>query len=682
MKIAVLLMQVMLWMPAWSQQPSEDEIDLQRFSDDLLGPPEEDADYEELYENTVQIMSSPYDLNKVTEEELKQLHILGDDQIEDFVAYRKEQGKILDVYELQVIPAFDPDAIAKLLPFVTVRDVPSAADGPLLERMFSSGRSYFISRYERTLETKRGSYPSQPKPSRFTGSPDKLYVRLRSVEAGDYSVGFTGEKDAGEKLSFKTDHRPWGFDFTSFHVQVQQKGSIRNLIAGDFQTQFAQGLLLGGAFGLGKGGETVSTTRKSNVGFLPYTSMNESAYLRGVAVTLRAFNAADVSFFYSRAGRDATSGLAADTFSVRSFQTSGLHRTESERDNRRAVKEQSYGVVIQLTKSVLDAGVIFHATHFDIPVRRAPTLYNQFAFAGSENLNTGFFLNYRFQNISFFSEAGQSLSGGRAAVLGMLISPHGNLDVAILYRNYGKNFHTFYSNAFSENTQPANERGVYWGWKYRWNRQYNFTGYVDLFTFPWLGYRRYAPSGGYEWFLRAAYAPSKKVSIFLQVREEMKPRNHSEMTALYRLHEGLRRNVTMHCGYGIADNIHLKSRAQYSSYSTSKQTTEGFALIQDISFRWGRFRFTGRHALFDTDHYDDRQYVYEQDAWLAYSLPAYSGVGVRNYALFEYKVHKQLTIWLRYALTRLTKEGEIGSGPDRIEGNTKNDVKFQARLRF
>jgi hypothetical protein len=162
----------------------------------------------------------------------------------------------------------------------------------------------------------------------------------------------------------------------------------------------------------------------------------------------------------------------------------------------------------------------------------------------------------------------------------------------------------------------------------------------------------------------------------------MKPRNHGEMTALYRLHEGLRRNVTIHCDYGIADNIRMKSRAQHSSYSFSKQTTEGFALIQDISIRWGRFRFTGRHALFDTDHYDDRQYVYEQDAWLAYSLPAYSGVGVRNYALFEYKVHKQLTIWLRYALTRLTKEGEIGSGPDRIEGNTKNDVKFQARLRF
>jgi hypothetical protein len=162
----------------------------------------------------------------------------------------------------------------------------------------------------------------------------------------------------------------------------------------------------------------------------------------------------------------------------------------------------------------------------------------------------------------------------------------------------------------------------------------------------------------------------------------MKPRNQSEVSAIYQLRKGIRRNVTMSCDYGIGGNIRLKSRVQYGNYSLSGEMTEGFALIQDLSFKWGRFKFTGRHALFHTDHYDNRQYVYEQDAWLAYSLPAYSGVGARNYALFEYKVHKQLTIWLRYALTRLTKEGEIGSGPDRIEGNTKNDVKFQARLRF
>src|SRR5688500_1674692 len=106
MKIAVIWMPVVLCVSAFSQ-PSREEIDLQRLSDALLGSPEADANYEDLYENTMQIMAAPYDLNKVTEDELKLLHVLDDNQVENFVAYREEQGIILDIYELQVISGFD-----------------------------------------------------------------------------------------------------------------------------------------------------------------------------------------------------------------------------------------------------------------------------------------------------------------------------------------------------------------------------------------------------------------------------------------------------------------------------------------------------------------------------------------------------------------------------------------------
>jgi hypothetical protein len=326
--------------------------------------------------------------------------------------------------------------------------------------------------------------------------------------------------------------------------------------------------------------------------------------------------------------------------------------------------------------------VIINALHFGIPIKRASTLYNQNSFAGSANVNTGIFLNYRLQNLSIFSEAVQSVSAGRGLVAGLLVSAHRNFDLAIVYRNYMRNFYTFYSNAFSENTQPQNERGLFWGWRYRWNRQYNLTGYMDMFTFPWLGFRRYSPSSGYEWLLRANFNPTRNVSIFVQVREELKSRNLPVVTTVYALDDGLKRNVTVSCDYGIGEKIRLKSRAQYNSYFFNKSTTEGIALVQDFSFSLGRFQFSGRHALFDTDHHDNRHYVYENDAWLAYSLPAYSGVGVRNYALIEYKVHKQLTLWVRYARTRLLKGYEIGSGLDVIDGNTKNDVKFQVRFKF
>jgi hypothetical protein len=683
MKAVMIFTISLLFLPDIAAQvPDNDAPDHERLVDDLIGYQDLDVDYEDLYENLVQTLSSPYDLNKVTAEELRSIHILNDDQISGFINYRHEQGSILDIHELQVIPGFDGETISKLLPYVKVNDPSQVINRSLLKRIFSPGHSYLVSRYERTLENKNGfKNSSADNTTSFKGSPDEMYLRFRSALPGDFSIGFTTEKDAGEKIRFNRARDQYGPDFLSYHIQLQNKGKIKNLILGDFQTQFGQGLLLGGAFGLGKGSESVSTTRKSNLGFLPYTSVNESMYLRGGALTLTPAKDINVSVFTSATKRDAASEVS-DSVTVTSFQTSGFHRTSTELQNRKKVNELNYGVVMHLQKGKLDAGVIFNATKFSIPVRRKPTPYNQFAFKGSRNMNAGTFINYRMGNISFFSEFAQTVRAGRGLVAGLLISAGKNFDVSMLYRKYDVNFYSFYTNSFSESTQPQNESGLYWGWKYRWNRQYNFTGYADLFTFPWLGFRRYAPSEGYEWLLRANYQPSKKTSVFLQVREESKFRNRSDVSNLYQLAEGLKQNIAMNCDYGIGENLRLKSRFQFSRYLFLSETSEGFTLMQDLSFSFGRFQFTGRHALFDTDNYDNRQYAYENDAWLSYSLPAYSGVGVRNYALIEYTLHKQFTLWVRFARTRVINDDEIGSGPDAIAGNTRNDVKFQARIKF
>ena len=87
-------------------------------------------------------------------------------------------------------------------------------------------------------------------------------------------------------------------------------------------------------------------------------------------------------------------------------------------------------------------------------------------------------------------------------------------------------------------------------------------------------------------------------------------------------------------------------------------------------------------ALFDTDNYDNRLYVYERDVWLAYSFPAYSGVGLRNYALVQYKLSQKMDVWFRWSHVRYTDRTEIGSGGEALSGNTGNDVKFQVRMRF
>jgi hypothetical protein len=374
--------------------------------------------------------------------------------------------------------------------------------------------------------------------------------------------------------------------------------------------------------------------------------------------------------------------IASSSDYLSSFSYTGLHRTASELANRNTVTETNFAGVLQFKNQSVDAGFIFHRTHFSTPLQQSPSIYNQSSFRGDANTNIGAFLNYNFNNFSFFSEFTQTVNNGRGEVAGILGSLTPKLEVSLVYRRFDKNFYSFYSNAIAENSTPQNESGTYWGWKYSFNKKYSVAGYLDLFSFPWLKYRSYSPSDGSEWLLRFNYRPSKTVYIFLQARQESKQRNTGTNNNLYLTANGVKQNYWINCDYSANSKLSFKTRAQFSSYSIDGKTTYGNVLLQDITYEMGRFSITGRYAVFDTDDYDNRLYVYERDAWLAFSFPACYGKGIRQYMLLQYRVSKQVDIWLRWGQTRYTTDAIIGSGGDAITGDMRNDVKFQARIKF
>lgn len=662
-----------------AQEYPHREVNLELLADELFGFQDQDLNYEELYENMALLLSNPLNLNKASAEELRFLNILNEVQIKSLMDYRNTNGALLSVYELQAIPSFDLPTIYKIIPFVRVEE--HSPIRSLWQRIRTEENNYLILRYGRTLQEKRGFTNDVSEGSRFKGTNEDLYVRFRTNKVGDFSIGFTLQQDAGEQFGWAKNQ--YGFDFTSFHIQAMNKGNLKNIIVGDFQTQFAQGLVLGGNFGYGKGSETIGTVRRANLGFLPYTSQNEIGYRRGIAFTWQVLPSVTISPFYSSTWRDAS--IAGDTLedaTISSFQTTGFHRNENEISKRSQVQEQNIGAVINYKNNSLDAGVIVSAIEYSIPIKRQPQPYNQFSFAGTENINTSAFVNYSINNFTFFSEVAHTLNHGNALATGLMGSITPKLDIAIHYRNFHRNFYSFYANAFAESTIPQNESGIYWGWKYRWNRQLSASGYADLFRFPWLRYRSYIPSDGHEWLFRVNYQPTRNVLLFVQAREETKVRNVSNETNLYLTAQGIKRNYLFNADYGIGQNLRFKTRAQFSTFDFNNTTTKGMTVLQDISVDFGKLSLTARYALFDTDDYDNRQYVFEREVWLAYALPAYSGNGVRNYVLLQYSFTKKITCWLRWANTRYTDREVIGTGSDAIDGKTKTDVRAQIRYRF
>ncbi|HTE32324.1 MAG TPA: helix-hairpin-helix domain-containing protein, partial [Chryseolinea sp.] len=662
----------------FAQDYPSTEIDLSKIADELYAVQDGDIDYEALYDNLMQILSDPINLNRATDEDFKFLHVLTSHQIQNLINYRKENGSLLSVYELQAVPDFDLQTIARLAPFVKVIDAATVIDPSLFTRITEESNNFLLLRIEPGLAARTNA-----RAAGFEGSADKFSIRFRSSRAGDFSFGFCAEKDAGEPFRWNSKQRYYGFDYWAFHGQIQNKGRLKNLIVGDFQVQFGQGLMFGGIFGIGKGSETITTIRRSNIGLLPYTSVYETGFLRGVATAVKITSQSTLTAFYSRCLRDASTGQDSVDISVTSLQTSGLHRTENELLNRKQIADTNVGAVFQYQIKALEMGLTFNHYHFSEPFVPQPTLYNQFAFRGSDNDNVGCFVNYNWNHVSFFSEFAHSMKAGTAWLAGMLSSLTPSLDVSLLVRRYDRDFHTRYSNALSESSTPQNENGMYWGWKYRFNRRFNLSWYVDLFQFPWLRYRVYDPSTGHEWLARLTWQPSRKVMIYIQARQESKSRNVAdELSPMYQTMEANKSNYWIHCEVGLREKLRLKSRAQFSEYEFNGHRSNGFLLAQDIIADAGRFQIACRYALFDTDDYDNRQYAYENDVLLAYSMPAFYGIGVRKMIMLRFKLNRYLSFWLRYSSTRSLQKEKIRTVAGVEDPGITNDLKFQLRVQF
>ncbi|WP_400192059.1 helix-hairpin-helix domain-containing protein [Hymenobacter sp. B81] len=672
--------------------------DLDRLVQELFAEPQSDnVPYEDLYETLLQYLQTPLNLNTASREELASLLLLSEPQITALLEHRQQNGPLLSLYELQSIRGFDVRTAYRVASFVNVGDQnANATRGPLWKRIWQEDNNALFVRYERVLQEREGYAPadttSTGRPaSRYLGSPDKLLVRFRTSHARDFSVGFSAEKDAGEQFTWDPKTRRYGFDYYAAHFALFERGRLKSLVVGDYQLQFGQGLLLSSGLQVGKGAETITTLRRSNLGVRPYNSVLESTFFRGAAATVALTPALRLTGFASAKRVDASlQSAAADT--LREFDEfasgvliSGFHRTANELENRKNVREVITGGNLTLapTGSRFNVGLTAVNTQLSTPLERSLELYNRYEFRGQHNLAVGVNYSYGWRNLSLFGETARSSSGGLGTVNGLLASLGPDVDASVLYRRYGRNFHTLYGNALAENTRNINENGLYLGLKVRPVARWELSAYYDQFSFPWLKYQVGAPSRGYDWLVRLTYAPTKTSLIYAQIRTREKEYDNALLTRPTPMPvPTVRRSLLLFYDTSPTLVLSLRTRLQGTHYRENQGPRRtGYLLAQDVTVQPAqRLRLSARYALFDTDDFDTRQYAYEQDVLYAFSIPGLSGRGTRAYVLAEFKLTRRLTFWLRYATTRYRDQRTVGSGLEEIQGSERSEVKAQMRL--
>lgn len=671
------------------------ESEIQAFSDiveQIAENSDEELDYTSLYETLIQYYNDPIDLNLTNAEQLDRLMFLTFYQARSIIKYRDKFNGFKSIYELQFVDGIDQQTLKFLLNFVTVMsNLPSQpAD---LKRWVKHGKHVVFVRTQFTVQPKAGyqEVPDSillmnPDKNRYLGSPYKLYTRYRYNYKDKLYWGITAEKDAGEE--FFRGSQPYGFDYYSAHLQVNQLGPVKTAILGDYQVEFGQGLTLWSGMSFGKSTNPINIIKKGR-GIARYGSTNESDFLRGQAASfsLGKFTITEfVSHKLLDARMESDSSYEEEEEYVTNFLNTGYHRTPSEISVKNNVKQTIYGGHIAYKGEWLLLGITTAAMHLSKPLTHSGALYNMFEFAGTNMMNMGIHYTAYKGNFSFFGESSMSNNLGYASLNAVNFTPAPEVNLSILHRYFGNDYQSIYAAPFSESNKAFNESGLYVGAVIYPMKRVRLDLYADMWKYPWLKYGVSAPSMGREYFAQLNYSPTRYVDMFARIKYETKQRNNSATEfGVHDLSSYSTRKIRYHISMNPGSGFSLKTRLEWVHYRFDDgDAEEGFLIYQDVAYRFYRIplQLTARIGIHNTDTYNARLYAWEPDVLYAFSVPAYYDKGTRLIFLVKYSISDNLDFWFRIANSFYYNKTTISSGLDEISGKNRTDINIQLRYNF
>ena len=627
---------------------------------------------ESLYADLSYLTEHPFDLNAVTEEQLKRLPFLSDRQIEQLLSYRKRYGNMVSIYELKNIEDIDFQTISLLLPFVYIGD--NLVEKRLLtvKNLLKYGRNELQIRYDQCFQQKKGYgeqtdsilslYPNR----KYRGEPFYHSLRYSYTFEDRLQAGFVAEKDAGEPF-WNAYHK--GYDFYSAHLFLKDINWLKSLAIGDYKMSFGQGLVISNDFSPSRNALVSQAERRTN-GFRRHFSTNENDFFQGAAATVNWKNL-DISLFYSYRKLDGS----VDSTIVTSFKTDGLHRLVRDREKMRKVAMQTYGGNIRYATPDLCIGLTALSYSFgNYSIQPDPKPYNLFYFRGNRNLNIS--VDYLLKNrwIKFYGETAMSRNGTVASLNALQLTPASYFSLLLLYRYYDKRYQAFFGNAFSQNSAVQNEQGVYMGMQWTPFSRWKLSAYADIFRFPWLKYGVDAPSTGKEYMLQLDYTPSRNLSVY--VRYKYKQKEDIEPYFQQRLR--------MQVLYAISSSVSLRTSADGICYTETSKKSKGWMITQSVGWKsvdipvQTDFYVAGFH----TDNYRTRIFSYEKNILYAFNMPSFYGKGVRLALSFRWDIVKQLSFSAKFGYTYYADRDVIGTDLEEIEGHMKADVYTSLRWKF
>lgn len=628
-------------------------------------------------------------LNTTSADELRLLMILNEAQIQNLLRYLFLLGRLESIYELQAIPGWDIRTIKKILPFVNINETEGIAS---LSKRFIDGEHMLQLRAAQTLE--KGKAFQNQTANAYQGSSYGLLMRYKYHYKNLLQYGFTGDKDAGE--GFFRGVQKYGFDFYSFQLFVRKLRLLKALAIGDYSISMGQGLIQWQGMAFKKSADAMAIKRQSPV-LRPYSSSDEYDFLRGIGFTLQK-QRWELTAFASSKKITASIGVdsAGNNWQISSINGTGLHRTKKEAADKNNTGLLSGGLNTSYSAGPFHAGlnIVYH--RFSRPINKVDEPYNLYAMHGREMLNASIDYSYTWRNMHLFGEAAIDKNKSLAILSGLMMSLHERADLAVLYRNISPSYQSLFGNAFTENSLPVNERGLYFGLSLKPVHGLLLNLYADLFSFPWLKFNIDLPSGGIESFVQLEYALSRHSKIYSRFKFERKGINAEDTGTSIPFVRSLPKNSwRLHWDLQTTKRLAFASRLEILWLDPKKNYQQnGFLFFAEGKYKTdaGNFGASIRLQHFETDGYASRLYAYESDLLYSSAVPAFFDRGFRYYFLTHFRkknflktlVDKgmQMDLWCKWAQTIFDKSTSDEPGLESTMASHKSDIRIQLVISF
>lgn len=670
--IVTLVISLYQWSFGQIQDSLNQEYLLVELIESVVDENNNGTNFQDILDQYNYLVEFPISLNTATKKELQQVPFFTPQQIASIIYHRNIYGHFVDKKELLFL-GFHPSQLLFISPIISLTKI----NQPY--KLLQNLSHQILFRHSAIINNKEGFSNGK-----YLGDRNKLYTRYK-VQNRRFGLGFTLEKDEGEALLNNSPYSTHnGFDFMSGHIRIAPKKLLNEIIIGDYSLNFGQGTVLWNGFSTGKSALS-QNIEKVNFSTRPYTSVNESSFLRG-AIAKLSVKSFDLFLFSSRRKLDANiteiDSINNSPTKFSSFQTSGFHRTKSELEDRKKVTQILNGYRLVYSNNKLSIATTLASFQFDTPISRGEKLYQQYNFEGKQLINSSIDFGYNFKKSRLFGDIAFSSNNGKTGIIGCQWRPSSSLSHVSSIRVLSKEYFSPYANIFNESGRTNNEIGFYNGFEWHFNQQFSSTFYADYYQYKQPTYSSITPTKGQDYLIQLNYRPNDKTEVYLRYKHEQKTDDTSPdykfNTSTLKTLNRLRFHITHSPHYKIS----FKTRTEIFWGNKENKPENGFLIYQDLKYLHKKLTFTGRLAHFNTSSFSSAIYAYENDVLYSFSVPAYYYQGAKFYLLVKYKINKHLALWTKYSEMIFDNKDSIGSGSEQIDGNKKQNIKFQLEWKF